>query len=85
MENTTRLTANDLENVMGGTFTPNMFKENDYNRYGIATKYHIFACDEFWLPDGTKTNEAGANAYIRQVDPAYYEYMQEVWCVRCSY
>jgi len=72
MKNTTRLTGRDLENVMGGTINPNMFDESDYNRYGIRTKYHWIECDEFWLPDGTKTNEAGANAYIQEVDPVFY-------------
>jgi len=75
----TRLTANDLENVMGGTITPNMFEEKDYNRYGIKTEYHWVSPDEFWLPDGTKTDVYGANHYISLVDPGYYATMTIAW------
>jgi len=85
MKNTTRLTGSDLENVMGGTFDPNMFEEGVYNGYGIRTKYHTFSCDEFWLPDGTKTNERGANNYIKQVDPEYYDKVAMSWSSRFSY
>jgi len=79
MKNTIKLTDNELQQVVGGTFTANMFWESDYHRYGITTKYHWWDPDEFWLPDGTKTNEHGANLYIKSVDPDFYYKTQEAW------
>lgn len=72
MKNAMEIKEMELNEVNGGTFTPNMFEEKDYHRIGIRTKYHWFSCDEFWLPDGTKTNEAGANAYMKLQDPIHY-------------
>jgi len=72
MKNTIKLTNTDLDNVYGGTFWPNMFEEEDYHKMGIRTSYHTFTYDEFWLPDGTKTDENGANEYIKSVDPDFY-------------
>lgn len=72
MRNCAEITEMELEYVNGGTFTSNMFTEDEYHSFGIKTKYHFFEADEFTLPDGTHTNHAGANAYVKAAFPEVY-------------
>jgi len=65
MMNKVELMENELELVNGGNFLPNDFDEEVYHQYGVKTKYHIFANDEFWLPDGYPVDHHGANAWVR--------------------
>lgn len=69
----TMMTEMELEQVRGATFTPNYYTEAQYNACGIKTDFHFFEPDEFTLPDGTHTNEAGANIYIKLNFPEVYE------------
>ena len=55
----------ELDQVNGGTFTPALYEEEDYKTAGIKRETNFFAKDEYWLPDGTKTDEDGANAYMK--------------------
>ena len=45
------LSFDQLENVAGGTFTPNKYEEPIYNQAGIRTKWHILDKDEFFMND----------------------------------
>lgn len=72
MKNAIEIKDMELNQVNGGTFTPNMFTEEEYNKYGIKTNFHFFEKDEFKLPDGTDTDVKGANAYIKANFPEAY-------------
>ena len=45
------LNFDQLDNVAGGTFTPNEHKEAIYNQAGVRTNYNILFKDEFWIKD----------------------------------
>lgn len=47
-----------LDQVAGGTFTPNKYDERVYNQAGISTEYHTFEKDEFWAKDQNGKNQA---------------------------
>lgn len=37
----------ELNQVTGGTFTPNTYSASGYHTFGISTRYHFFSKDEF--------------------------------------
>ena len=49
MNNNKKLEDEQLEEVNGGTFDINKYSEETYNNVGIATEYHFFEKDEFWV------------------------------------
>ena len=48
-ENNKKIEDEKLEDVNGGTFNDNAYTEKVYNDNGIATEYHFFKKDEFWV------------------------------------
>ena len=42
------LDDDELDQVAGGTFTPNKYDERIYNQAGLRTQYHVFEKDEFF-------------------------------------
>ena len=42
-----------LDQVAGGTFTPNKYDERIYNQAGLRTQYHVFEKDEFFAKSET--------------------------------
>ncbi|MBR1807134.1 MAG: hypothetical protein IJ774_12225 [Selenomonadaceae bacterium] len=46
-----QLTDEQLDQVAGGTFTPNKYSERMYNEVGIETNYHFFGKDSFFIKD----------------------------------
>jgi len=77
MKSTTEMMETALNAVYGRTAAGNLFDEETYNSFGIRVKPHFFMKDEFFLPDGTKTNEDGANEYIRKVAPDFFHIRTE--------
>ena len=51
------ITLEELEQVNGGNFFPNTYKESEYASCGIEVVNHIFAFDEFWW----KGEDIGSN------------------------
>ena len=51
------LSDDELEQVAGGTFTPNRYKEVTYNQAGIKTKYHFWDRDQFYATAATDKKE----------------------------
>jgi hypothetical protein len=45
------LTMEQLDEVNGGTFTPNKYDERIYNQAGLTTKYQFWCKDLFWIKD----------------------------------
>ena len=45
------LNDENLDMIVGGTFTPNKFDERIYNQAGLTTKYHFICKDEFFIKD----------------------------------
>lgn len=41
------ITDEELEQVTGGTFTPNSYSASGYHQFGISTSYNIIYKDEF--------------------------------------
>ena len=58
-----QLTDDELEQVAGGTFTPNDFKPDVYNACGIKVVGHFFKKDEFWYK-GKDIGHDDANAVV---------------------
>ena len=48
-ENKKKIDDEQLDKVNGGTFDINKYSEETYNNLGIATEYHFFEQDEFWV------------------------------------
>ena len=57
------VTVKDLEQVAGGNFLPNVYKESEYASVGIKVVDHIIAFDEFWW----KGEDIGSNDAHRVV------------------
>lgn len=55
-----QLTADELEGVVGGTFTANKWTKSEYHRCGISTSYHFWSEDEFFY-NGRKISYEMAN------------------------
>ena len=49
VEEVEEIVDEQLQEVNGGTFDPNMYSEEVYNKHGIKTDYHFFEKDEFWV------------------------------------
>ena len=47
MSVTVEMNLNEMENVSGGTFTPNTYSKEMYHAVGISTSYHFIDSDEF--------------------------------------
>jgi len=84
--NHVELSNTELDLVNGGNFFRNSLSEKRYNEAGIRTEYHTFSADEFWLPDGTKTDMQGANEYVKKVygEETYREWYNEHDLIGCS-
>ena len=61
-----QLTDDELEQVAGGTFTPNDFTKDTYEVCGIKVVEHFFAKDEFWYK-GKNIGHNDANAVVTYV------------------
>ena len=55
-----RLTSDELEGVVGGTFTANKWTKSEYQRCGISTRYNTWSKDEFFY-NGRKISYEMAN------------------------
>ena len=64
MDNDTmKLTPDDLEDVVGGTFTLNYYWRSEYEEAGIKVVTHFIDKDEFWW-NGENIGEKGANSVV---------------------
>ena len=57
------ITAEELEQVTGGNFWPNVYSESEYASVGITVVNHIIAFDEFWWK-GKDIGSSDANAVV---------------------
>ena len=68
-----KLSDEQLEQIAGGTFTPNDFAKNAYEDCGIKVVEHFFAKDEFWYKGKDighdKASEVVAYVAGKQKDP----------------
>ncbi len=55
--NRMELSMNEMEQVNGGNFWPNVYSESEYASVGIKVVNHIIAFDEFWW----KGEDIGSN------------------------
>ena len=59
----TELTMNQMEQVNGGTFNDNKYKDLEYANAGIRCVSHLIACNEFWW-NGNDIGHDNANAVV---------------------
>lgn len=64
MMNKNELNDEMLEQVNGGTFTPNRFAPVIYQTVGVNVTTHFFERDEFVLEDGTKITQDEADDLV---------------------
>ena len=61
--NRMKLMPEDLEKVVGGTFTLNYYWQNEYEAAGIKVVTHFIEKDEFWW-NGKNIGEKAANSVV---------------------
>ena len=61
--NKMELKPEDLEKVVGGTFTLNYYWQHEYESAGIRVVTHFIDKDEFWWK-GENIGEKGANSVV---------------------
>ena len=73
-----KISETDLDNVNGGTFTPNTYDHQSYNYYGITTDYSFFSKDKFYYKGkeisydmANKIVEIGNDVYL-SLNSGYY-------------
>ena len=61
--NRIKLMLEELEKVVGGTFTLNYYWKSEYEEAGIKVVTHFIDKDEFWW-NGENIGEKGANSVV---------------------